>query len=243
MEEQAAGEGKTVSWPTGISGDGAVANYVKQIPNSIGYVLSPYVVQSGMAYARLGSGGRISSSPTPSLSPTLPQSADWAKASDFNLVMTNAPGANAYPITATTFILMPKQPEGQSQVEDAGGAELLQNMRWKRPAAGRLDYVPLPDALVKRIETYIGASIHEVSPPAAPRSGAGADRLFQLATAGTTWLVLLFSGGRTLSMAWAGAFETFGWGFIAGSRMGHSPGHFGALPIYGTLRGPRSSRS
>ena len=49
------GEGKTVSWPTGVGGKGneGVANYVKQIPNSIGYVEYAYVVQSGMAYAQL----------------------------------------------------------------------------------------------------------------------------------------------------------------------------------------------
>ena len=33
-------------------------------------------------------------------------SAEWGKSKDFYLVMTNAPGANSWPITATNFILM-----------------------------------------------------------------------------------------------------------------------------------------
>ena len=49
------GEGKTVSWPTGVGGKGneGVAGYVKQIPNSIGYVEYAYVVQNSMNYAAL----------------------------------------------------------------------------------------------------------------------------------------------------------------------------------------------
>jgi phosphate transport system permease protein len=77
------------------------------------------------------------------------------------------------------------------------------------------------------------------SPPqAAPRSGAGADRLFQLVTAGAAWLVLLLLGGAAASMAWGGrlAFQTFGWSFVTGKDWDAVAGKFGALvPIYGTL--------
>ena len=53
-------------------------------------------------------------------------------------------------------------------------------------------------------------------PTAAPRSGAGADRAFELVTAGAAWLVLILLGSIAASMAWGGrlAFETFGWEFI-----------------------------
>jgi phosphate transport system permease protein len=77
------------------------------------------------------------------------------------------------------------------------------------------------------------------SPPqAASRSGAGADRLFRLVTAGAAWLVLIVLGGAAASMAWGGrlAFETFGWRFIIDRDWDAVGGHFGALvPIYGTL--------
>ena len=73
---------------------------------------------------------------------------------------------------------------------------------------------------------------------AAPRSGAGADRLFGLVTAGAAWLVLILLGAAAASMAWGGrlAFETFGWSFVTSSDWDAVAGKFGALvPIYGTL--------
>jgi phosphate transport system substrate-binding protein len=154
------GEGKTVSWPTGVGGKGneGVANYVKQIPNSIGYVEYTYVVQSGIAYAQLQNAAGTFVSPSAETFSDAAQSADWAKASDFNLVMTNAPGANAYPITATTFILMPKQPKDKAK-SDAALSFFRYALEKGQAQANKLDYVPLPDALVKQIETYIGASI------------------------------------------------------------------------------------
>jgi phosphate transport system permease protein len=79
-----------------------------------------------------------------------------------------------------------------------------------------------------------------VSPPPhlAPSSGAAADRLFRLVTAGAAWLVLIVLGGAAVSMAWGGrlAFETFGWRFITSRDWDPVSGKFGALiPIYGTL--------
>lgn len=79
-----------------------------------------------------------------------------------------------------------------------------------------------------------------MSPPstAAPSSGAGADRLFQLVTAGAAWFVLILLGATAVSMAWGGrlAFQTFGWRFITNRDWDAVAGNFGALvPIYGTL--------
>jgi phosphate transport system substrate-binding protein len=155
-----AGEGKTVSWPTGVGGKGneGVAGYVKQIPNSIGYVEYAYVVQNKMAYAQLQNAAGTFVSPSADSFSSAAQSADWAQARDFNLVMTNAPGQNAYPITATTFILMPKQPKDKAK-SDAALNFFKYALEKGQSEAKSLDYVPLPDALVKQIETYIGASI------------------------------------------------------------------------------------
>jgi phosphate transport system permease protein len=75
-------------------------------------------------------------------------------------------------------------------------------------------------------------------PPLASRTGAGADRLFGLVTAGAAWLVLILLGATAASMAWGGrlAFETFGWGFISSREWDAVSGSFGALvPIYGTI--------
>ena len=154
------GEGKTVAWPTGVGGKGneGVAGYVRQIPNSIGYVEYAYVAQNGMTYAQLQNAAGNFVSPGAATFATAAESADWAGASDFNLVMTNASGANAYPITATTFVLMPKQPKDKVK-SDAAIAFFKYALDKGQAQADKLDYVPLPQALVQQIETYIGASI------------------------------------------------------------------------------------
>jgi phosphate transport system permease protein len=82
------------------------------------------------------------------------------------------------------------------------------------------------------------ASASELSPAPARKSGAGADRLFELVTAGAAWFVLILLGAVALAMAWGGrlAFQTFGWRFVTGSEWDVVGGKFGALvPIYGTL--------
>ena len=69
-------------------------------------------------------------------------------------------------------------------------------------------------------------------------SGAGADRIFHLATKSAAWFVLVLLIAVAVSMAWGGrlAFSTFGFGFITASDWDAVGGHFGALvPIYGTL--------
>ena len=154
------GEGKTVSWPTGVGGKGneGVAGYVKQIPNSIGYVEYAYVLQNKMNYASLQNAAGNFVQPSAETFSNAAATADWAKAQDFNLVMTNAPGPNAYPITASVFILMPRQPKDQAK-SDAALSFFRYALDQGQPQAKALDYVPLPAALVKQIETYIGAAI------------------------------------------------------------------------------------
>ena len=80
--------------------------------------------------------------------------AQWGSAKDFYLVMTNAPGEKSWPITATNFILMYKQPKKNPQ----GAKNAKEFFRWVYAngdaQAKALDYVPLPDALVKQIEAY-----------------------------------------------------------------------------------------
>jgi len=154
------GEGKSVDWPTGVGGKGneGVAGYVKQIPNSIGYVEYAYVAQNKMAYAAVqNSAGKFIAPNAASFSKAA-ESADWDKTHDFNLVMTNAPGADAYPITATTFILMPKQPANKA-ASDAAVKFFRYALTKGQGQAQKLDYVPLPAPLAQKIDAYITANI------------------------------------------------------------------------------------
>ena len=154
------GEGKTVSWPTGVGGKGneGVAAYVKQLPNSIGYVEYAYVLQNGMNYASLQNAAGNFVLPSAETFSNAAATADWAKAQDFNLVMTNAPGANAYPITASVFVLMPTNAKDPARSKAA-----LNFFRYVlnsgQDQAKKLDYVPLPPELVKQIEAYISPKI------------------------------------------------------------------------------------
>jgi phosphate transport system substrate-binding protein len=154
------GEGKTVSWVGGVGGKGneGVANYVKQIPNSIGYVEYAYVIQNKMNYALVQNAAGNYVSPSADSFSAAAASADWASAKDFDLVMTNVPGAQAYPITASTFVLLPKQPKDKAR-SDAVIAFFKYALEKGQPQANKLDYVPLPDAVVKQIETYIGQNV------------------------------------------------------------------------------------
>ena len=154
------GEGTTVSWSGGIGGKGneGVAGYVKQVPYSIGYVEYAYVIQNHMVNALVQNAAGKFVPPSARSFAAAAATADWGHAKDFDLVMTNAPGAGSYPITASTFVLMPKQPKNA-----AASAAARKFFSWAlnkgQPQALSLDYVPLPAPLVKRIEAYVGASV------------------------------------------------------------------------------------
>ena len=154
------GEGTSVQWPTGVGGRGneGVAAYVRQLPNSIGYVEYAYVIQNHMTWASVQNSSGNFVAPSAQSFQAAAAGADWSHARDFNLVMTNAPGAGAYPITATTFILMHRHPREASHSEAS-----LRFFRWAlehgQARAQALDYVPLPAPLVQQVEAYIAQNI------------------------------------------------------------------------------------
>jgi len=149
------GRGTSIKWPAGIGGKGneGVAAYVNQVKGSIGYVEYAYVLQNKMTYALLQNAAGAYVPPSTAAFQAAAASADWAAAQDFNLVMTNAPGQDAYPIAATTFVLMHQQPKNAASSRAA-----LEFFKWSlehgQQDAEGLDYVPLPPALVAQVESY-----------------------------------------------------------------------------------------
>ena len=149
------GEGTSVKWPTGIGGKGneGVAAYVKQIKGGIGYVELSYALQNKMSYTRLKNAAGNFVNPSDETFQAAAASADWKNAKDFHLVMTDAPGENAWPVAATNFILMYKQPKNAERSKNA-----KEFFRWAYAngdaQAKSLDYVPLPEELVQQIEAY-----------------------------------------------------------------------------------------
>jgi len=158
--KSAVGEGTAVKWPVGIGGKGneGVAAYVKQINGGIGYVELSYALQNKMSFTRLKNATGKYVAPSAESFSAAAASADWANSKDFYLVMTNAPGESSWPITATNFILMYKQPKKAASAKDARDF-----FRWVYAngdaQAKALDYVPLPDALVEQVEAYWTANM------------------------------------------------------------------------------------
>ncbi|BDU16014.1 phosphate ABC transporter substrate-binding protein PstS [Lysobacter auxotrophicus] len=152
------GEGTSVQWPGGVGGKGneGVASYVKQIKGSIGYVELAYALQNKMAFASLQNAAGNWVQPSAETFQAAAAGADWASAKDFNLVVTNAAGDQAWPITATNFILMYKTPKDAKR-----SADTREFFKWAfeqgQSQAQALDYVPLPPELVKQVEAYWAA--------------------------------------------------------------------------------------
>jgi len=149
------GEGTSVQWPDGVGGKGneGVASYVQQIKGSLGYVELAYALQNDMPYASMQNAAGNWVQPTAETFAAAAASADWTNAKDFNLVITNAPGEQAWPITATNFMLMHKQPKDAKRNQDT-----LAFFKWAfengQQQANDLHYVPLPAELVTQIEGY-----------------------------------------------------------------------------------------
>ncbi|KAA8997461.1 phosphate ABC transporter substrate-binding protein PstS [Stenotrophomonas cyclobalanopsidis] len=154
------GEGTSVQWPDGVGGKGneGVASYVKQIKGSIGYVELAYALQNAMPYTALQNAAGTWVQPNAESFAAAAASADWASAKDFNLVITNAPGEQAWPITATNFMLMQKKPKDAKRNQDT-----LAFFKWAfengQTQANELHYVPLPAELTKQIEAYWGTEL------------------------------------------------------------------------------------
>ena len=149
------GEGTSVKWPAGVGGKGneGVAAYVKQIKGSIGYVELSTAVSNKMAFTRLQNATGNFIVPSDDSFAAAAASANWGASKDFFLIITNAPGDQSWPITATNFILMYKKPKDAARSKSAKEFFRWTHTNGKQQAAD-LGYVPLPPALTQQIEAY-----------------------------------------------------------------------------------------
>jgi phosphate transport system substrate-binding protein len=156
------GEGTAVNWPTGAGGKGneGVAAFVGRLPNSIGYVEYAYVKQNKMTYALMQNAAGQFVSPDDQAFKAAAAGADWSKS--FYQVLTNQPGAQSWPITGATFILMQKAQEKPVQ-----GAAALKFFDWAYKngdqTAADLDYVPMPPSVKAQIEKLWASEIKDAS--------------------------------------------------------------------------------
>ncbi|NVN88535.1 MAG: phosphate ABC transporter substrate-binding protein PstS [Rhodopseudomonas sp.] len=154
------GSGTAVEWPAGVGAKGneGVAGNISQTKNSIGYVEYAYAKQNKLTYAALINKAGKTVQPTVAAFQAAAANADWAKAPGYYLILTDQPGEASWPITAATFILMHKEP-----ADKAASAEAIKFFKWAfakgDKAAEELDYIPMPEAVVKQIEKTWSADI------------------------------------------------------------------------------------
>jgi len=147
------GAATAVEWPTGLGAKGneGVAAGVTQTAGAIGYVEYAYASQNNMTYTKLvNKEGQTVAPEVPNFAAAA-ESVDWANTPGYYAILTNEPGAQSWPITAATFILIPAQPK-----DDAAAAEALKFFSWAYAKgddmAAELHYIPMPDSVVKAIE-------------------------------------------------------------------------------------------
>jgi len=146
------GNNTSVNWPTGQGGKGneGVANFVNRIKGSIGYVEYAYAKQNKMSYGLMQNASGKFVSPDDNSFKAAAANADWKKAPGYYLLLTNQPGANSWPISGATFILMHKK-----QDKPAEGAAVLKFFDWAYKngdaTAISMDYVPMPENVKKVI--------------------------------------------------------------------------------------------
>ena len=105
------GSSTSVEWPTGLGAKGneGVANNVAQTKGAIGYVETAYAKQNKLTTMKMiNKDGKTVEADAQSVQAAA-ANADWAKADTFYLIITDQPGPNSWPISASTFILMPKE--------------------------------------------------------------------------------------------------------------------------------------
>ena len=152
--QQSVGANTSVQWPVGIGAKGneGVANMTHQTDGAIGYVEYAYAKQTNMAYCDLVNKAGKTVAPGAEAFQAAAASADWAHAPGYHLILTDQPGEKSWPITGASFILVYAVPP-----DPAATGEALKFFDWAynngAKMAAELDYVPLPDSLIKQVRT------------------------------------------------------------------------------------------
>jgi phosphate transport system substrate-binding protein len=158
------GSATSVEWPVGIGAKGneGVSNNVGQTKGSIGYVESAYAKQNKLTTTKMINKEGKTVEPVPQAFQAAAANADWNTAPGFYLILTDQPGAASWPITASTFILMHKQPQ-----DSAAAAEALKFFSWAYAKGGQmaeeLDYIPMPTSVVASVEKVWSGQIKDAS--------------------------------------------------------------------------------
>ena len=154
------GSGTTVEWPVGVGAKGneGVSGNIGQTKDSIGYVEYAYAKQNKLTFTKLVNKAGKTVEPTMEAFQAAASNADWAHARGYYLILTDQPGEKSWPIVASTFILMHKEP-----ADKANSAEAIKFFKFAFDKGGKmaadLDYIPMPAEVIKLIEQTWSADI------------------------------------------------------------------------------------
>jgi phosphate transport system substrate-binding protein len=147
------GSATAVEWPVGIGAKGneGVANNVLQTKGSVGYVEYAYAKQNKLTFTKMTNKDGKTVEPTSAAFQAAAANADWNSVPGYGVILSNQPGAESWPMTAATFILIHKQPQ-----DPAAATEALRFFAWAYSKGGKmaedLDFVPMPANVVGAIE-------------------------------------------------------------------------------------------
>jgi phosphate transport system substrate-binding protein len=158
------GVNTALEWPAGIGAKGneGVANNVANTKGSIGYVEYAYAKQNKLTYTRMINKDGKTVEPTSATFAAAAANANWKSQPGYGVILANQPGAESWPMTAATWILVYRKPQDPNAT-----AEALKFFAWSYGKGGKmaeeLDYVPMPANVVKDVESTWAADIKDAS--------------------------------------------------------------------------------
>ena len=156
------GKGAAVKWPAansvGGKGNEGVAANVGRVKNSIGYVEYAYAKKNKMTYVKLQNRDGNLVGPDDLTFAAAAAGADWFSTPGMGISLVNQKGAQSWPITGATFILMYREPKNAKNSQ-----ETIKFFDWAFVNGGKmaadLDYVPLPKSVTDRIRSDVWTQI------------------------------------------------------------------------------------
>jgi phosphate transport system substrate-binding protein len=151
------GYATSVNWPVGIGGKGneGVTQQVKQVEGALGYVELIYAISNKLPYGQIKNAAGSFIAPSLESVTAAAAGVKLPKDTDFRVSITNAPGADAYPISSFTWLLVRKDNK------DPAKAKLIKDfLAWMitpeaQKMAADLHYSPLPDPVIALIEARL----------------------------------------------------------------------------------------
>ena len=153
-----------MQWPAGLDakGNDGVANTVAQRKGAIGYAEYAYARHNNLAFARLVNRDGRAVAPNSASLMAAASNANWEATPGFGVILTDASGAESWPIASASFIVMRKEPD-----DPAAAREALKFFAWAFANGDRLAeallYVPVPDNVVGAIQRLWAAQIRDAS--------------------------------------------------------------------------------